>query len=381
MKVLISLAIIILLPLVIKIFWVICQTYGNGNFAKEKKELIRRANYLISKVDTSPQQVLSTSPACIGPQFQGEWAIYSCSMTCKALANIATIYPEFRETAIKHIPSIINIALSDTIRAYDTRRWGEDALDGIDGNKSHLSYYSHVAWMIGEFKRIGDDGRFDKIYHSFCEAMNRRITDSPILNLPTYPYESIYIPDMLVAIVALSDYAKLHNGRYQETVDAWIHKAKSEWMDPQTGLLTSYLSEDGTCSSEIRGSYSALNTYYLSLIDTAFASEQYQHLKKHFLQTSPAVGIKEYRDRTCRFAFDVDAGPIILNLSASATAFAIGCATSLNDKELRNQLLRTAEIAGTTFTWGNKSHYLLAQPVLVGEAITLALRTSTPRFR
>ena len=381
MKVLISLTIIILLPLVIKIFWVICQTYGNGNFAKEKKELIRRANYLISKVDTSPQQVLSTSPACIGPQFQGEWAIYSCSMTCKALANIATIYPEFRETAIKHIPSIINIALSDTIRAYDTRRWGEDALDGIDGNKSHLSYYSHVAWMIGEFKRTGGDGRFDKIYHSFCEAMNRRITDSPILNLPTYPYESIYIPDMLVAIVALSDYAKLHNGRYQETVDAWIHKAKSEWMDPQTGLLTSYLSEDGTCSSEIRGSYSALNTYYLSLIDTAFASEQYQHLKKHFLQTSPAVGIKEYRDRTCWFAFDVDAGPIILNLSASATAFAIGCATSLNDKELRNQLLRTAEIAGTTFTWGNKSHYLLAQPVLVGEAITLALRTSSSRFR
>ena len=242
MKVLISLAIIILLPLVIKIFWVICQTYGNGNFAKEKKELIRRANYLISKVDTSPQQVLSTSPACIGPQFQGEWAIYSCSMTCKALANIATIYPEFRETAIKHIPSIINIALSDTIRAYDTRRWGEDPLDGIDGNKSHLSYYSHVAWMIGEFKRIGGDGRFDKIYHSFCEAMNRRITDSPNLNLPTYPYESIYIPDMLVAIVALSDYAKLHNGRYQETVDAWIHKAKSEWIEPETGLLTSYLS-------------------------------------------------------------------------------------------------------------------------------------------
>ena len=211
--------------------------------------------------------------------------------------------------------------------------------------------------------------------------MNRRITDSPILNLPTYPYESIYIPDMLVAIVALSDYAKLHNGRYQETVDAWIHKAKSEWIEPETGLLTSYLIEDGTISSEIRGSYSALNTYYLSLIDTAFASEQYQHLKKHFLQTSPAVGIKEYRDRTCRFAFDVDAGPIILNLSASATAFAIGCATSLNDKELRNQLLRTAEIAGTTFTWGNKSHYLLAQPVLVGEAITLALRTSSSRFR
>ena len=357
MKILIAL---LLLPIIAKILWVVCQTFGNGDFAKEKKELIRRANYLISKVATSPQQVLSSSPAFIGQQFQGEWAIYSCSMTCKALANIATLYPEFRDIAIKHIPTIIDIALSDTIRAYDT---------------SHLSYYSHVAWMIGEYKRVGGDERYDEVYHKFCKAMNRRIINSPILNLPTYPYESIYIPDMLVAIVALSDYAKLNNGKYQETVDAWIRKAKTEWIDPETGLLASYLNENGTCSSIIRGSYSALNTYYLSLIDTSFANEQYQHLKQHFMQTSPSVGLKEYHDQTCKFDIDPDAGPIILNLSSSGTTFAIGCATSLDDKKFRNQLLRTAEIAGTTVTWGNKSHYLLANWFLVGEAIALALRT------
>ena len=122
MKIFIAL---LLLLIIAKILWVICITYGNGDFAKEKKELIRRANYLILKVATSPQQVLSSSPAFIGSQFQGEWAIYSCSMTCKALANIATLYPEFRENAIKHIPTIIDIAMSDTIRAYDAKRWGD----------------------------------------------------------------------------------------------------------------------------------------------------------------------------------------------------------------------------------------------------------------
>lgn len=370
------LIVLLLLPIIVKILWIICITYGNGNFTKEKKELIRRANYLISKVTTSPQQVLSSLPTFIGSQFQGEWAIYSCSMTCKALANLATLYPEFRETAIKHIPAIIDIALSDTIRAYDTKRWGEDALAGIEGNKSHLSYYSHVAWMIGEFKRIGGDWRYDKVYHKLCKAMNRRINNSPILNLPTYPHESIYIPDMLVAIVALSDYAKLNNGKYQETVNAWISRAKTEWIDHETGLLTSYLSKNGTCSSEIRGSYSALNTYYLTLIDTSFANEQYQNLKTHFMQTFPFVGIAEYNNRKCMFGFDIDAGPILFNLSPSGTAFAIGCATRLNDMKFRNQLLRTAEIAGTTVTWDNKSHYMLTNLALVGEAITLALRTS-----
>ena len=78
---------------------------------------------------------------------------------------------------------------------------------------------------------------------------------------------------------------------------------------------------------------------------------------------------------------DIDAGPIIFNLSPSGTAFSIGCATSLGDTEFRKGLLKTAEIAGSTITWFGKSHYLLANIALVGEAITLAMRTSAPETR
>ena len=76
------------------------------------------------------------------------------------------------------------------------------------------------------------------------------------------------------------------------------------------------------------------------------------------------------------FGFDIDAGPILFNLSPSGTAFAIGCATMYNDNKFRKQLLRTAEIAGHSITWKNKTHYLLANYFLVGEAISLAMRTS-----
>lgn len=78
---------------------------------------------------------------------------------------------------------------------------------------------------------------------------------------------------------------------------------------------------------------------------------------------------------------DIDAGPIIFNLSPSGTAFAIGCATNLGDMEFRNQLLKTAEIAGSTIRWFDKSHYLLADIALVGEAITLAMRTTAPKTK
>ena len=72
---------------------------------------------------------------------------------------------------------------------------------------------------------------------------------------------------------------------------------------------------------------------------------------------------------------------IILNHSPSGTAFAIGCSTSLEDMEFRKQLLEIAEIAGGTVSWLGKSHYLLANFALVGEAIALAMRTSAPQTR
>ena len=371
----------LMLLIAMKACWVKCATSGHGSFEGEKKEIIRRVNYLNAKVVTSPQELLDEMPSGIGTQFQGEWALYTCSMTSAALANIAILYPQNKELSIKFIGQIIDIAMSEEIREYDRLRWGEDPMDGIYGNLSHISYYSHLAWMISRYKQIGGDGKYDGQYHTLCKAMNRRIRQSPILNLPTYPGESIYMPDMLVAIVALNNYANQYHGEYSSTVRLWIERAKKEWIDKETGLLASFLVQNGNkaeIEQPVKGSYSALNCYYLSLIDSGFAKEQYECLKRNFKKDFPFTGIREYHDRTCLLGMDIDAGPIIFNLSPSGTAFAIGCATMMGDMEFRRQLLKTAEVAGGTMRWFDKSHYLLANVALVGEAITLAMRTSMP---
>ena len=301
-------------------------------------------------------------------------------MTSAALANIAILYPQNKELSIKFIGQIIDIAMSEEIREYDRLRWREDPMDGIYGNLSHISYYSHLAWIISRYKQIGGDDKYDDLYHSLCKAMNRRIRQSKSLNLPTYPGEYIYIPDMLVAIVALANYSSQYEGRYSTTVNMWVERAKKEWIDKETGLVASFLevyNDNVQIVLPVKGSYSALNCYYLSLVDPEFAKEQYDCLMKNYKQGFPFAGIKEYHDRTCLFGMDIDAGPIIFNLSPSGTAFTIGCATSLDDMEFRNQLLKTAEIAGSTVTWFGKSHYLLSNMALVGEAIVLAMRTST----
>ena len=73
---------------------------------------------------------------------------------------------------------------------------------------------------------------------------------------------------------------------------------------------------------------------------------------------------------------DADAGPIIANLSPSGTAFMVGSATCFGDKKKKKSLIKTAEIAGSTFYGFTENHYLLANFALVGEAVMLAMRTN-----
>ena len=50
---------------VAKFLWVKSATNGQGSFETEKNEIIRRANYLTSKVNTSPRQLLDEMPSGI----------------------------------------------------------------------------------------------------------------------------------------------------------------------------------------------------------------------------------------------------------------------------------------------------------------------------
>ena len=372
---------VIVILIAIKVVWVYSFTKDNASFESEKEDILRRKNYLVEKVVTSPYRLLDEMPSGIGMQFQGEWALYSCSMLTASLVNIAELYPETEEEALRHIEELIDIVMSPEIRQYDRMRWGEDPLETLNGDDSHVSYLSHLAWMISGWKRIGGDGRYDKLYKSLCGTMNRRLLQSPSFNLPTYPDEYVYVPDMLVAIVALSNYAKQNQGEFGSTVEQWMQKAKTEWIDEETGMLVSFLPMDDTeeVQFSVKGSYSALNCYYLTFIDDDFAKEQYDKLKENFLQEIPMMGMKEYSDRFCPFGLDIDAGPIVFNLSPSGTAFALGSSTYWEDAEVRNGLLKIIEIGGTSVSWQDERHYLISNVALVGEAIILAMRTNVKR--
>lgn len=369
---------LILVLVIIKCAWSHHYTSDIGSFETEKEDILARSRYLKSKLLVSPDEIIKAMPAAVGPQFQGEWALYSCSMYCAALVNISKIYPETKEESLLVIDSLITSVMSPELRSYDTMRWGEDPLESLDGDESHISYISHLAWMISGYKAIGGEKKYDSLYHKLCSTMNRRLLASMTFNLETYPGEYIYVPDNLVAYVALANYSRQYNGKYNSTVSRWTELMQNKLSDEKTGLIPSFIGEGIHHNYlPVKGSYTALSCYYLTFINQEYARDQYEKLKKHFLQKHPIAGMKEYHDRKCLLGLDLDAGPILLNLSPTGTAFAIGPITFFHDENIRSRFLKTAELVGSTVTWKDKRHYMLANVALVGEAITLAMRTAT----
>lgn len=345
-----------------------------------KNDLLQRRNYLTSKLLISPKEIINSMPKSIGPQFQGEWAIYSCAMFAKALANISNLYIETKSDNIQTIYKLIQIVLSPEIRAYDKAQWdNEDPIDSLNQGSviKHLSYRSSLAWMICNYKLTGGAEEFDELLDDLCRALAEGIQNSPSLCLPTYQDMQVYLPDMLQAIVTLHLYGKIHDGKYDKLVTNWIYKVREKFID-ENGLLCASTSYKGDIICRSRGSYSVLNTYYLSLIDIQFAKKQYNILKKTFVSRKGIItGCKEFAYNTNKvLTFDVDAGPIILDFSPSGTAFLIGCSTMFEDSSLRKKLLRTANLVGITVSFNNKRHYLLSKIALVGEAVVLAMKTS-----
>ena len=122
------------------IFLVSLKTIGiswessrQGTPEMERNEMLVRRNYLLGKLLVTPGEVLNEMPSAIGVQFQGEWALYSCSMLSAALVDMSKLYPETRQENLQYVDSLISIVMSPELSYYDYLRWGEDPLESLDG--------------------------------------------------------------------------------------------------------------------------------------------------------------------------------------------------------------------------------------------------------
>jgi hypothetical protein len=364
---------ILLLLFVLKCAWTVIMYESGGSIigGENKSELLARKAFLVDRVIAKTAGT-ADMPSHLGAQFQGEWALVTYSMLSAALTNIAHRYPETQQQALQYSRLLIERTLAEDTRRFDTARWGEDPLDSLDGPNGHIGYLGHLNWMLSAYRYLGGTDYKD-LFRDVSYALARRMKENNYKCLETYPNELRYSADNLVVVAALANYSRLNSGELDDVVQNWLKEAKIASQHTETGLLPFHY--DFTCgaSGDARGSGAGWNSFYLPYVDQEFADQQYDILKKHFVQRRLFTGIREYRKGVWGPG-DVDSGPVIFGFSPSGTGFTIGGATHAEDRDLLSGLLFTSEFVGSTVQWNGERYYLLAP--LVGEAIMLAMKTA-----
>lgn len=349
----------------------------------ERADLEARRRYLVGRLG-APTYADDPIAAPDDGLFEGEWRLGALSMTAAAIANLAFDDPASAPRARAEIALLIERALEPELRRFDRDRWGgEDALDSLDGPNGHAGYLGHLAFMIGAYRMIGGDARFEGTHRAVVGALARRIDESRFPYLETYPSE-IYTCDnaVVLAAIALRDRVRVDGEPSRRlTVLRWELYTAMHLIDPETDLIVFEVDPvTGRARQHGRGSASGWNAFYLPFVDPALASQQRRALRRHLEVDLPfgASAVREHPHGRGDLAGDVDSGPLVFGLSPSGTGFAMAAARHDGDQEWLEALLITAEVAGNTAQSadGRERWYVLSP--LVGDAIVLAMRTARP---
>lgn len=188
--------------------------------------------------------------------------------------------------------------------------------------------------------------------------------------LPSYPGRA-WPCDSVVALAALRTAERAGVGNADRTVDRWLLQTEAR-LDPTTGL---YPHEAG--ATEARGTSQTILLRYLPLVAPDVARGQYLRFRSTFVVTHfglPAVREHPGGDTPLYDPGDVDSGPLLDDVSFSASAVAIGTATVNGDRHLADALRHAADAVGVPV--GIQEKRYLAGRLPIADAFLLWAKTA-----
>ncbi|GLU47483.1 hypothetical protein [Nocardiopsis ansamitocini] len=272
-------------------------------------------------------------------------------------------------------------------------RWALERLDSpagtapfpAEGSPAHGVFHSGWSnWLRGRIVSVAGgpesaEAEMDTLNTATAElsaAFDSSIgRGTPFLD--AYPGQAWPV-DSVVAVAALrlrDDLAG--DGRNTELVERWI-TAASALPDPATGLLPHRVdSGDGSTVQGARASSQSLLLRFLYEIDPEWAAVDYAVFRELF--SSPHLmlpGVREY-PRGDDSPGDVDSGPLLFGLSASASTVALAGAVLLRDEPAASALTGFAEASGAAVEFNGKRRYL-GGTLPVGDAFLMWSLATVP---
>lgn len=341
------------------------------------EDVLRRRAYIVRRLQEG-----GVAPKDIGTQlelFQGEYAFGTYAMCAYALTNIALDAPETRQESLEVLELIVSRIMSKEIRTFDSSQWGEDALATLAGDNGHVAYLGHLNLIMGAYRILGGDDRYDPLHAQITDAIARRLKSVPHFHAETYPHET-YTMDNVVAVASLEVADRVRGTDHSDAIQGYLRYTQEHLLDPKTGLIVFGVERaTGRPLQRGRGSAAGWASYFLPMIDNVFASEQFDLLRAHLAgSVGPFHGVREYHPSDPNAGYgDIDSGPVLI-WGVSATGFSMAGARIHGHDTLLAGLASLSEAFGISIDDGGERRYISSP--LLGEAILLSMKTARPWY-
>jgi hypothetical protein len=230
-----------------------------------------------------------------------------------------------------------------------------------------------IAMMLAARRVVEERREYQPLLSERIDRMIGQMRRSPVLCGESYPNECwIFCNTVALAAIRIAD--ALDGTDHREFLKTWIETAKRELVEPQTGLLISTFAVNGMPSPAgpgPEGSSIWMACHMLQVADPDFARDQYQRAKKELGGTLLGFGYSREWPRSVPGTPDIDSGPVVpgLGASASASGLAILAAAAFHDTDYYTQLITSLNFVGFPTETDGQLQYQASNPV--GDAVIL----------
>jgi hypothetical protein len=312
--------------------------------------------------------------------FRNEWWFGTYQMSALALLQLCLEHPEKSPELLPAAERAIDELLSDRIRAFDTKKWGEDPLATLEtGDKGHAAYLGYLNLALGLHRRVVPGSRFAALHDRISAALARRLVATRHGILETYPGEA-YPVDNAAVLGSLLLHERVTGVSHAPATAPMLARFRVAWRDERSGLLYQAINaRDGRPADAARASGTALAALLLSYGERQLSRELYLATRDRCADSLLGFGyVDEYSIGSTGGRGDVDSGPLLFGISPSATGFCLAGARMFGDRLQFVSLYRTAHLTGVPVTRGGSRVFVTGGPL--GNALLLAMLTARPEL-
>lgn len=301
-----------------------------------------------------------------------EWDFMGRTFFVMALANMSFREPGAQATYLEIMDRIIDETLTLERERGKYHFLMDYAREEAFISKSGRSLFQdgEIALMMAVRRLVSEKPYYAAQMRDRVNTMVATMSESPVLSGESYPNECWTFCNA-VALAAIKIHDVIDGANHRDFQARWLASAKRRLIDRGTGMLISSYSFDGDHYDGPEGSSIWMVAHCLQLIDPEFASDQYQRARLELGRTVLGFGYAREWPRSWQGPADVDSGPIIpvLDASAGSSGLALVGAAAFGDDAFLKELLTSLNYGGFPSRRQGELKYCASNPV--GDAVML----------